>query len=102
MAVSWDDGASWGDWTKDESNPSSVGEGGGGNAMGASGHAVMFHGKFFYASSDGGHNWVRGTAPGSMAGGFDYIRAAGSRTEPAGTCFSMMSAPAVDGSGNVK
>ena len=102
VAVSWDDGASWGDWTKDEKNPSTVGEGGGGSAMGTSGHAVMFHRNIFYSSADGGHNWEHGTAPGGLSGGFDYIRAAGSRTEPAGTCFAMMDAPATDGGARVK
>jgi hypothetical protein len=94
VAVSWTDGKSWQSWTKDEKDPSSCGEGGGGSAMGTSGQAVMFHHSNWYASNDGGHNWVRGTAPGTPGGGFDYIRVAGSRTEPAGTCFSVLDAPA--------
>jgi len=92
VAASWDDGASWGDWTKDEKNPSSIGEGGGGAAMGTSPHQVMFHRRTFYASADGGHNWAQSDAPGNMAGGFAYIRAAGSRTEPDGTVFGLMDA----------
>jgi photosystem II stability/assembly factor-like uncharacterized protein len=94
VAVSWDDGKSWKSWTKDEKDPNQIGEGGGGSAMGASGHVVMFHRSDFYASSDGGHNWNIQSAPGSITGGFDYIRAAGSRTDPAGPCFVVMKAPA--------
>lgn len=37
---------------------------------------------------------MRGDAPGGPGGSFDYIRQAGSRSEPAGTCFSLMDAPA--------
>ena len=102
VAVSWNDGKSWQSWAKDEKNANSIGEGGGGSAMGTSPHQVMFHRSTWYASSDGGHNWVRGTAPGSLAGGFDYIRAAGSRTEPAGTCFAIMNAPDLSSGSNVK
>ena len=59
----------------------------------------MFHHSHWYASNDGGHNFVRGTAPGTPGGGFDYVRQPGSRTQPAGTCFAMMDAPAdYDGS----
>lgn len=60
--------------------------------MGASGKLIMFHHNHWYYSSDGGHNFIRGNLPGS-AGGFDYVRKAGSRTEPAGTCFALMNAP---------
>jgi len=93
VAVSWDDGTSWQSWTKDEKDPNRIGEGGGGSAMGASGYVVMFHRSDFYASDDGGHNWNIQSAPGSITGGFDYIRTADSRTDPAGPCFVTMRAP---------
>ena len=51
--------------------------------MGTSPHQIMFHHSNWWSSNDGGHNFLRGTTPGSP-GGFDYVREAGSRTEPSG------------------
>lgn len=99
VAVSWDDGLSWGTWNATEKSPGACGEGGGGYAMGTSPYQIMFHHSTWWASSDGGHNFVRGNTPGSPGGGFAYVRETGSRTEPSGVCFAMLSAPAdYDGS----
>jgi photosystem II stability/assembly factor-like uncharacterized protein len=92
VVASWDDGKTWPNWKDGEKAPDGCGEGGGGQGMGASGHVVMFHRNNWWASEDGGHNFQQGTLPGS-AGGFDYVRKAGSRSAPAGTCFSLMDAP---------
>ena len=93
VGASWDDGATWAGWNKTEKSPGSCGEGGGGIAMGMSGKAIMFHHQHWYASGDGGHNWIRGNLPGG-GGAFDYLRKVGSRSEPNGTCFALMTAPA--------
>eukprot|EP00966_Prymnesium_polylepis_P194367 4506211-Prymnesium_polylepis.1 len=45
-----------------------------------------------WSSLDGGHNFVMGNLPGG-AGPFEYVRRAGSRSEPAGLCFALMDAP---------
>jgi photosystem II stability/assembly factor-like uncharacterized protein len=93
VAVSWDDGVSWSDWNATEKSPGACGEGGGGRGMGTSPHQIMFHHNSWWASSDGGHNFIRGETPGNIVGGFDYVRQAGSRTEPSGVYFAMLSAP---------
>ena len=92
VGASWDDGATWAGWKPTEKSPGSCGEGGGGQGMGASGKVIMFHHNHWWSSLDGGHNFLRGDLPG-VAGGFDYIRQPGSRSEPAGTCFALMDAP---------
>ena len=100
VAVSWDDGAHWGDWDKTEKSPGACGEGGGGQGMGASPNQIMMHHENWWSSNDGGHNFFRGITPGSpSAGSFDYVRQAGSRSQPSGVYFAMLSAPAdYDGS----
>lgn len=99
VAVSWDDGAHWNSWNATEKSPDACGEGGGGQGMGDSLHQIMFHHNNWWASADGGHNYIRGETPGSPGGGFDYVRQAGSRTQPSGVYFAMLSAPAgYDGS----
>jgi len=92
VGASWDDGATWAGWASGEASPGYCGEGGGGQGLGASGYAIMFHRSWLTVSSDGGHNWVRHDLPGG-AGAFDYVRQQGSRSEPTGTWFSIMGAP---------
>ena len=89
VGASWDDGKTWAGWQQGEKSPGSCGEGGGGQGMGASGKTIMFHRNHWWSSLDGGHNWLRGNLPGG-AGSFDYLRQAGSRSEPNGTCFSIL------------
>ena len=93
VASSWDDGATWAGWNATEKSPGQCGEGGGGQGMGASGKMLMFHKNNWWFTEDGGHNFKFGTLPGT-GGSFDYIREAGSRTEPGGTVFGIMDAPA--------
>ena len=95
VVASWNDGATWPSWKDSEANPYWCGEGGGGSGMGASGKVVMMHHSTWGQSSDGGHNWIRANAPGNVqSGAFDYVRLAGSRSEPAGTCFTTGDFPA--------
>ena len=61
--------------------------------MGASGKMLMFHRNHWWYTEDGGHNFKIGNLPGG-GGAFDYVRQAGSRSEPAGTVFGIMDAPA--------
>ena len=82
VAVSWDDGASWSDWSATEKSPGACGEGGGGQGMGSSPYQIMFHHSTWWASSDGGHNFIRGNTPGSPGGGFDYCSV---RVRPGGS-----------------
>jgi len=93
VGASWDDGATWAGWAPAEHSPGWCGEGGGGEGMGASGNTVLFHRTHWASSQDGGHNWNRGDLPG-VAGAFAYLRKRGSRSEPEGTCFALMTAPA--------
>eukprot|EP00935_MAST-01C_sp_MAST-1C-sp1_P002423 g2423.t1 len=93
VVASWDDGKTWASWKDGEKSPGQCGEGGGGQGMGASGYLIMFHRNNWWSSKDGGHNFKFGTLPGS-AGGFDYVRKAGSRSEPSGKCFAVLDAPA--------
>jgi len=97
VVSSWDDGATWVGWNATEKSPGQCGEGGGGQAMGASGKMLMFHKQHWWFSDDGGHNFIIGNLPGS-AGSFDYVRQAGSRTEPAGTVFAILDAPSTPAS----
>jgi photosystem II stability/assembly factor-like uncharacterized protein len=92
VCMSHDDGATYAAWNKTEKSPGSCGEGGDGQGMGASGHLIMFHRTSWWASSDGGHNFVEGHLPGG-ASSFDYIRKSGSRSEPSGICFALLDAP---------
>jgi len=96
VAWSTSDGDEWIEWTKEEKSAMWVGEGGGGTSMGKSGNQVMFHHDTYGATSDGGHNWSqKQAAKGSNIGsGFTYVRKAGSRVEPTGECYVLMSAPA--------
>merc|ERR1712232_348722 len=94
VGASWNDGATWAGWTSLEKSPGWCGEGGGGQGMGKSGKVVLFHRNHWAWSEDGGHNWGRGNSPGGPGGAFAYVRQTGSRSEPAGTCFNLMSAPA--------
>ena len=93
--ASWNDGATWASWAKDEKGPEDCNEGGYGRGLGASAHQLMFHNQNWWASADGGHNFVVGNLPGSVNGDFDYIRATGSRHMPSGTYFALMDAPSV-------
>jgi len=92
VVSSWDDGATWQGWNSSEHSPGQCGEGGGGQAMGASGKMLMFHRNHWWYSADGGHNFKIGNLPGG-SGSFDYIRQPGSRTEPVGTVLAIMDAP---------
>ena len=93
VGASWDDGATWAGWNKNETSPGWCGEGGGGQGMGTSGKTIMFHHSSWGFSEDGGQNWIRGNLPGG-AGAFAYLRKYASRAEPEGTCFALLSAPA--------
>ena len=87
--VSFDGGASWlADWPNASTMPAS-GEGGGGVAMGASPYQIMFHDSSYWATADGGENFFHGTFEGIPSGAFDYVRTAGSRTEPSGVYFAL-------------
>ena len=92
VVASWDDGATWAGWADGEASPGYCGEGGGGIGLGASGHAIMSHHSWLTVSSDGGHNWARHDLPGGACC-FEYVRQAGSRSEPTNTWFGLMSAP---------
>jgi len=95
VVASFDDGASWPLWAPDEKAPYACGEGGGGQGIGSSPYQIMFHHSNWFVSSDGGHNYKIGDAPGGATGdGFDYVRQPGSRTAPTGKWFYMMDAPA--------
>jgi hypothetical protein len=93
VVSSWDDGATWVGWNSTEKSPGQCGEGGGGSGMGASGKMLMFHRNHWWYTEDGGHNFQLGNLPGG-GGAFDYIRQAGSRSEPVGTVFGILDAPA--------
>ena len=93
IVASWDDGASWPLWQPGERAPYECGEGGGGQGIGSSLYQIMFHHSNWFVSADGGHNYKIGDAPGGGSG-FDYVRQAGSRTEPTGTWFYQIEAPA--------
>lgn len=90
VMFSRDDGATWSGWNSTEKSPGNCGEGGGGVAMGKSGHVIVFHGNRYWASSDSGHNFVEVHLTGNPTGGFAYVRQAGSRTEPTGAAFMLM------------
>lgn len=96
VVVSWNDGEDWlASWPDGEQSPLNCGEGGSGQGLGKSGHTVMFWGNTAASSASGGHNWTLLTLPGTAASGlpgngFDYFRQSGSRTEPAGMCFNLM------------
>merc|ERR1711865_1097800 len=92
VVSSWDDGATWVGWNSTEKSPGQCGEGGGGSGMGASGKMLMFHRNHWWFTEDGGRNFKIGNLPGG-GGGFDYVRQAGSRSEPAGLVFGIMDAP---------
>ena len=94
QAFSIDDGATWRGWAMSEAAPYTCGEGGWGWSLGKSGHVLMFHHSDYWYSSDGGHNFVQNTFPGSGGLGMAYVRQAGSLTEPNGTVFSLMTGPA--------
>jgi len=94
VGASWDDGKTWPAWNSTEKNPYGCGEGGGGQGMGASGRGIMFHHRSWWSSEDGGRNWVQGNNLLSGAGAFDYVREPNSRSEPSGTCFALLHAPA--------
>jgi len=93
IVASWDDGASWPLWQPGERAPYECGEGGGGQGIGSSLYQIMLHHSNWFVSADGGHNYKIGDAPGGGSG-FDYVRQAGSRTEPTGTWFYQIEAPA--------
>ena len=92
--VSFDGGASWQAAWPNASTMPAAGEGGGGLGMGTSPHQIMFHRSDYWASADGGENFFHGTFEGVPSGAFDYIRTAGSRTEPSGVYFALTHAPA--------
>ena len=82
--VSFDGGASWQAFWPNASTMPACGEGGGGMGMGTSPHQIMFHRSDYWVSADGGENFFHGTFEGVPSGAFDYVRTAGSRTEPSG------------------
>lgn len=98
VVASWDNGKTWPGWDQDvwksPNTPYGCGEGGGGTAMGASGHVLMFHSGNYWASKDGGLNFTAGHFPqgGHHYGDMDYVRTKKSRTEPAGTIFATLKA----------
>jgi hypothetical protein len=94
--VSFDGGASWQAAWPNASTMPAAGEGGGGLGMGTSPYQIMFHRSDYWSSADGGENFFHGTFEGVPSGAFDYVRTAGSRTEPSGVYFALMRAPAVD------
>lgn len=87
--VSFDGGASWQAAWPNASTMPAAGEGGGGLGMGASPHQIMFHRSDYWASADGGENFFHGTFEGVPSGAFDYVRTAGSRTEPSGVYVAL-------------
>ena len=92
--VSFDGGASWQAAWPNASTMPAAGEGGGGLGMGTSPYQIMFHRSDYWSSADGGENFFHGTFEGVPSGAFDYIRTAGSRTEPSGVYVALMHAPA--------
>lgn len=92
--VSFDGGASWQAAWPNASTMPTAGEGGGGLGMGTSPYQIMFHRSDYWASADGGENFFHGTIKGVPSGAFDYVRTAGSRTEPSGVYVALMTAPA--------
>jgi hypothetical protein len=94
--VSFDGGASWQAAWPNASTMPTAGEGGGGLGMGASPYQIMFHHSDYWASADGGENFFHGTFEGVPSGAFDYVRTAGSRTEPSGVYVALMHAPAAE------
>jgi len=110
QAFTIDDGATWRGWAKSEAAPYTCGEGGWGFSLGKSGHMIMFHHNDWWYTADGGYNFVQNSFPGAGGlGGLGYVRRAGSRTEPNGTVFTLLSGPrgpsgepVVDGSKSAK
>jgi len=94
--VSFDGGASWQAFWPNASTMPACGEGGGGMGMGTSPHQIMFHRSDYWVSADGGENFFHGTFEGVPSGAFDYVRTAGSRTEPSGVYFALTHAPAAE------
>merc|ERR1712194_106386 len=96
----WDDGKTWAAWNSTEKNPYGCGEGGSGQGMGKSGKVIMFHRRSWWSSEDGGRNFIQGNDLLSGAGAFDYVREPNSRSEPSGTCFALLHAPAMTADNN--
>ena len=95
--ASWDDGAHWPGWNcKDCEGPGythgGIGEGGFTRAFGQSNHALMIHHSTVLHSSHGGKNFSMVHAPASMPWPI-YTTKAGSRSEPDGRVFVVMSVP---------
>lgn len=94
QAFTIDDGATWRGWATSETAPYGCGEGGWGFALGKSGNVLMFHHNNYWYSADGGYNFVQNSFPGAGGlGGLGYVRRAGSRTEPNGTVFTLLTGP---------
>jgi hypothetical protein len=92
VVASFDGGASWQvQWPDSKKSPQICGEGGGGQGLGSSPYQIMFHHSNWWSSADSGETFFEGTvpAPGYPLGAFDYIRTAGSRTQPSGVYFSL-------------
>lgn len=92
--------------------PGRVGEGGAAYALGASNVVIMLHYNNIYRSEDGGRNFTyysddKGNSllpEGSNAHSSDlcYLRAPGSRTEPAGPVFTVIGLPATATTSDVR
>jgi len=105
VVVSFDGGASWQvQWPHAEKSPLGCGEGGGGQGLGSSSYQMMFHHSNWFSSADGGYTYFTGTLPAGYPLGstsFDYVRTAGSRTQPSGVYFGVAAFPAAySGSGS--
>lgn len=73
--------------------PSTIGEGGAVYALGTSNHVVMLHYHTIYHSAHGGQNMTRVVLPSSAndhSSVLQYTRAVGSRYEPAGDVYTVM------------
>jgi len=94
--ASWNSGSNWpaaggAEWPN---APHAIGEGGTAYGMGRSNHVVMLHYHNIYYSSDGGQNFTYIRLPDSAnahSSTLVYTRAAGSRSEPAGPIYTVMS-----------
>ena len=100
--ASWDDGAHWPGWDcTDCEGPGythgGIGEGGFTHAFGKSNHVLMIHHSNVLHSSHGGKNFTLVRAPASMPWPI-YTKREGSRSEPDGRVFIIMSVPPPDAS----
>jgi len=95
--ASWDDGAHWPGWNCKDCEGrgythGGIGEGGFTRAFGRSNHVLMVHHSNVLHSSHGGKNFSSARAPASMPWPIFTIKP-GSRSEPDGRVFIVMSVP---------